>query len=374
MESVGRLAGGVAHDFNNMLTVIIGYCEMLLDDTRDNPNAQAMVNGINKSAKRATALTQQLLAFSRKQIIQPKPLNLNKHIINLEKMLYRLIGEHITLITQLDPGVNHIKADPAQLEQVIMNLAVNAQDAMPTGGKLIIKSSNVYFDEQYCRLHNELVPGNYVLLSISDNGCGMDEKTCQNIFEPFFTTKESGKGTGLGLSTVYGIVKQSGGHIEFHSRLNQGTTFNVYFPSAENKEAAEYYEKELVETVTLKGNESLLIVEDQENLREMMVESLKSYGYRVNAAPNGAEALGKFQQKNQHFDLLITDIIMPELNGIELAGKITRKYPGIKILYISGYAEDSIVDHKILLKGLTFLPKPFSPISLVQKVRNILDN
>jgi signal transduction histidine kinase/CheY-like chemotaxis protein len=375
MESIGRLAGGVAHDFNNLLTVIIGYCEMLLDDTKDNPTAASMVKGINRAAERAASLTKQLLAFSRKQIIQPKHLNINELIFNLEKMLRRLISEHIALIIRLEAEPGIIKVDPAQLEQVLMNLAVNARDAMPGGGKLTIETSNIYLDDAYCRLHSGLVPGDYVMLSISDTGCGMDEKTEENIFEPFFTTKEPGKGTGLGLSTVYGIVKQSGGHIGFYSQLQKGTTFNIYIPMAADAEAAGFKakEQESKEPKAVEGSESLLVVEDQEHLREMMVESLKLYGYRVIAAQDGAEALEICQQKKQSFDLLITDVVMPEMNGKELAEKIVRQSPGIKTLYISGYTEDTIGDHHILLEGLSFLPKPFSPTALAQKVRQILD-
>jgi len=375
MESIGRLAGGVAHDFNNLLTVIIGYCEMLLDDTKDNPTAASMVKGINRAAERAASLTKQLLAFSRKQIIQPKQLNINELVVNLEKMLRRLIGEHIALTTRLEAEPGVIKVDPAQLEQVLMNLAVNARDAMSDGGKLTIETSNIYLDDAYCRLHSELAPGNYVMLSISDTGCGMDEKTEENIFEPFFTTKEPGKGTGLGLSTVYGIVKQSGGHIGFYSQLQKGTTFNIYIPMAADAEAAGFNakEQESMEPKAVEGSESLLVVEDQEHLREMMVESLKLYGYSVIAAQDGAEALEICQQKKQSFDLLITDVVMPEMNGKELAEKIARQSPGIKTLYISGYAEDTIGDHHILLEGLSFLPKPFSPTTLAQKVRHILD-
>jgi len=376
MESVGRLAGGVAHDFNNLLTVIIGYCEMLADDTKDNPTTNSMVKSISRAAERAGSLTQQLLAFSRKQIIQPKHLNINELIVNLEKMLRRLISEHIVLITRMEAEPGIVKVDPAQLEQVLMNLAINARDAMPAGGKLTIETSNIRLDDTYCRLHSEVAPGDYVMISISDTGCGMDEKTEENIFEPFFTTKEPGKGTGLGLSTVYGIVKQSGGHIGFYSQLNQGTTFNIYFPAIKDTDAAEYKAigLESIESKAVVGSESLLVVEDQENLREMMVESLKLYGYTVHAAQHGAEALAICQQKKQPFDLLITDVVMPEMNGTELAEKIARQSPGIKTLYISGYAEDAIGDHNILLEGLFFLPKPFSPTALAQKVRYILDN
>jgi PAS domain S-box-containing protein len=376
MESVGRLAGGVAHDFNNLLTVIIGYCEMLLDDTKDNPAANSMVKGINRAAERAASLTQQLLAFSRKQIIQPKRLNINELIVNLEKMLRRLISEQIALITRLEAEPDIIKVDPAQLEQVLMNLAVNARDAMPGGGKLTIETSNIYLDDTYCRLHSEVTPGDYVMLSITDTGCGMDEKTEENIFEPFFTTKEPGKGTGLGLSTVYGIVKQSGGHIGFYSQVNKGTTFNIYFPIETDIEAEESgaIDQGTAEPKTVEGSESLLVVEDQDNLREMMVESLKLYGYNVHAAQDGTEALEICQKQNQSFDLLITDVVMPEMNGKELAEKIARQSPGIKTLYISGYAEDTIGDHNILLEGVSFLPKPFSPTALAQKVRHILDN
>lgn len=376
MESVGRLAGGVAHDFNNLLTVIIGYCEMLSDDTKDNPTASSMVKGINRAAGRAASLTRQLLAFSRKQIIQPKRLNINELIVNLEKMLHRLISEHISLTTRLEAEPGIIKVDPAQLEQVLMNLAVNARDAMPGGGKLTIETSNIYLDETYSRLHSEVAPGNYVMLSISDTGCGMDEYTEENIFEPFFTTKEPGKGTGLGLSTVYGIVKQSGGHIGFYSQLNKGTTFNIYFPTKAHTETAAHLtrEQEFMGPKTVVGSESLLVVEDQDHLREMIVESLKLFGYSVHAAQDGAEALEICQQKKQSFDLLITDVVMPKMNGKELAEKIARQSPGIKTLYISGYAEDAIGDHNILLEGLSFLPKPFSPTALAQKVRYILDS
>jgi len=376
MESVGRLAGGVAHDFNNLLTVIIGYCEMLADDTKDNPTANSMVKGINRAAERAASLTQQLLAFSRKQIIQPKRLNINELIVNLEKMLRRLISEHIALIIRLEAEPGIIKVDPAQLEQVLMNLAINARDAMPEGGKLTIETSNIYLDDIYCRLHSEVTPGDYVMLSITDTGCGMDEKTEESIFEPFFTTKEPGKGTGLGLSTVYGIVKQSGGHIGFYSQINKGTTFNIYFPTETGIDEEEYSAREegVRESETVEGSESLLVVEDQDNLREMMVESLKLYGYNVHAAQGGTEALEICHQQDQSFDLLITDVVMPEMNGKELAEKIARQSPGIKTLYISGYAEDTIGDHNILLEGLSFLPKPFSPTALAQKVRHILDN
>ena len=379
MESVGRLAGGVAHDFNNILTVIIGYCEMLAEDEKSNPGPLAMVKSIKSAAERAASLTRQLLVFSRKQIFQPTRLNINGLIKNLEKMLHRLIGEHITLKTHLAEEIHDIKTDAAQLEQVLMNLAVNARDAMPRGGTLLIETTNTYLDESYRRKYSEVIPGHYVMLAISDTGCGMDEKTRENIFEPFFTTKEAGKGTGLGLSTVYGIVKQSGGHICFYSEVDTGTTFKIYFP-ADNREMAEDKTKKMEspDLRSLEGHESLLVVEDQEDLREMIVESLRLYGYHVQAAQDGTEALELCQRHspapaNQPFAMLITDVVMPQMNGKELADKIVLQYPGIKILYISGYTEQAIVEHNILLEGLSFLPKPFSPSSLAEKVRYVLD-
>jgi two-component system cell cycle sensor histidine kinase/response regulator CckA len=378
MESVGRLAGGVAHDFNNILTVIIGYCEMLAEDEKANPDTLTMVKNIKAAAERAISLTRQLLIFSRKHIFQPTRLNMNDLIKNLEKMLHRLIGEHITLKTHLAAEIHDIKTDAAQMEQVIMNLAVNARDAMPQGGTLIIETSAVYLDESYRRKYSEVIPGDYVILAISDTGCGMDEKTRKNIFEPFFTTKEAGKGTGLGLSTVYSIVKQCGGHINFYSEVNLGTTFKIYFPAV-NREMAQDKAKKIksMDLNILEGNELLLVVEDQEDLREMIVESLRLYGYRVQAAQNGMEALELCQRHSspdQSFALLITDVVMPKMNGKELADKIVLQYPGIKILYISGYTEQAIVEHNILLKGLAFLPKPFSPALLAEKVRHLLDH
>lgn len=377
LESVGRLAGGIAHDFNNMLTTIIGYSELIFMEQGLNETVNEGVQEIKKSAERAASLTQQLLAFSRKQIMRPQQIDLNKLIKNLRKMLTRLIHEDITFSTKLNTGIGEIKADPVQIEQVIMNLVVNARDAMPDGGTLTIETQDVYLDESYRREQPEVIPGDYVLLMVSDTGHGIDSETIKNIFDPFFTTKELGQGTGLGLSTVYGIVKQSGGYIWVYSELDQGTTFKIYLPKITEHEK---YQESLLEKSLLgkqepmSGSEMVLLVEDEESLRKMIFRILKKYGYSIIEAADGVDALAIIEKADQlKIDLLVTDVIMPKMSGKKLSERLLERYPESKVLYISGYTDNTIVHHGVLDEGVSFLQKPFSPQSLAQKVREVLD-
>lgn len=379
MESVGRLAGGISHDFNNLLTVIKGYCEMLLNDEKLPEGPVGLVQGIKTASDRAAALTQQLLAFSRKQLVEPEVLNLNSQVTVFHGMLERIIGENIILETRLAPDIGNIKVDPSQLEQVIMNLTVNAADAMEQGGQLTIETANVYLDEDYCSEYNDLEPGDFVMLSVSDTGCGFDESVGESIFEPFFTTKTSGKGTGLGLSTVYGIVKQHGGHIWFHSAPGNGTAFKIYFPEVDaplpDTSPDPQESTRAIKTVDIKGGETLMVVEDEMGLREVIVQSLKEYGYNVFAAENGQEALEICNQTdNLRIDLLVTDVVMPGMNGKELADQMSEMFPGLKVLFISGYAKKTILNQGIPLEDVSLLAKPFSPKALVKKIRYILGN
>ncbi len=372
LESVGRLAGGIAHDFNNLLTTILGYADLILMEQDLDDTVKEGIQDIKKSAERAASLTQQLLAFSRKQVLQPRQINLNKLITNMEKMLKRLIHENIDLITKSDPDTGPIKADPGKIEQVIMNLAINARDAMPDGGKLNIETQNVYLDESYRSQHPEVTPGVYVLLAVSDTGHGMDEEIKKHIFEPFFTTKRVGEGTGLGLSTVYGIVKQSGGYIWVYSEPGHGTTFKIYLPRVE--EIDNQQENVYQDQKARGGTETILLVEDEEALKKMAGKILKKYGYTVIEGSNGIGALETIAKSGQpDIDLLITDVIMPEMGGKDLAERLLKKYPGLKVLYISGYTDDTIVHHGVLDEGVSFLQKPFSPQSLAQRVREVLD-
>jgi PAS domain S-box-containing protein len=371
MEAVGRLAGGVAHDFNNLLTAIIGYAELLmLHLTPDNP-LRANVEDILKAGEDAAALTHQLLAFSRKQILQTKILNLNDIVANIGKMLRRLIGEDVELVIALDPQLGLVKADPAQIDQVIMNLVVNARDAMPEGGTLTIETKNVHLDEEYARLHMEAQPGPYVMLAVSDSGAGMDEETLSHLFEPFFTTKETGKGTGLGLATVYGIVKQSGGHIGVYSEVGRGTTFKVYLPLSE--EAVETGSTFQATPELLRGRETILIVEDADVVRNLAREVLSQSGYTVLEARDGKEALRVCQQHEGPIHLLLTDVVMPGMSGCEVAEQLASLRPEMKVLYMSGYTDNAIVRHGVLESGIAYLQKPFSPAALTQKVREALD-
>jgi PAS domain S-box-containing protein len=372
MEAVGRLAGGVAHDFNNILTAITGYAELLLLTLGDLDPRHKDIEEIKKASGRASGLTRQLLAFSRKQVLQPRVLNLNAVVANMEKMLRRLIREDIELATVLDPALGRVKADPGQIEQVIMNLAVNARDAMPQGGKLTIETMNVYLDEDYARQHVDVQPGPYVMLAVSDTGVGMDEETLSHLFEPFFTTKEKGAGTGLGLATVYGIVKQSGGHIWVYSEPEPGTTFKIYLPRVE--EAVELLQPGAALAKLPQGTETVLLVEDADMVRELARRVLLQNGYTVLVARHGGEALQVCEQNEGPLHLLVTDVVMPGgMSGRDLAENLAPLHPGMKVLYISGYTDNAIARHGVLEPGIAFLQKPFTPDSLVRKVREVLD-
>jgi two-component system cell cycle sensor histidine kinase/response regulator CckA len=370
MEAVGRLAGGIAHDFNNLLTVIIGFTELLLYRHLDDLSPlRGPLEEVQKAGKWAASLTHQLLAFSRKQVLQPKVLDLNAVVADTEKMLRRLIGEDIDLVTVLDPELGPVKVDPGQLEQVIMNLAVNARDAMPQGGKLTIETANVELDEAYARRHTSVQPGPYVMLAVSDTGIGMGKETQSHLFEPFFTTKE--KGIGLGLPTIYGIVKQSGGHIWVYSEPGLGTTFKVYLPRVE--EAVEPPQPGTASAASLQGSETVLLVEDDGGVRMLVRDVLEISGYTVLEARHGEEALLICQQHSGPIHLMVTDVVMPGMSGRELAERLSPLYPEMKVLYISGYTEKGIVHHGVLDPATAFLQKPFTPNALAHKVRQVLD-
>jgi signal transduction histidine kinase/ActR/RegA family two-component response regulator len=370
LEAVGQLAGGVAHDFNNLLTVIGGYSEMLLKGAAPEDPSRQKILEIRKAAERAASLTRQLLAFSRKQVLQPKVLDLNSVVPDMGKMLRRMIGEDIELRTVLQPDLGNVKADPGQMEQVVMNLVVNARDAMRSGGTLTIETANAYLDETYARHHVAVVPGPYVMLAVSDTGTGMDEVTQQRIFEPFFTTKTLGKGTGLGLSTVYGIVKQSGGSIWAYSEVGKGTIFKVYLPRVD--ERAEEYKHVATLTDLPKGTETILLAEDAEMVRNLAKEVLETSGYRVLEATTGKAALRIAHQNQEQIHLLLTDVVMPEMSGRELANQLVLLHPEMRVLYMSGYTEDTIVHHGVLEEGINFIQKPFGPDTLSLKVREVL--
>ncbi len=370
LEGIGLLAGGVAHDFNNMLTVILGYCDLLSSRLSLNDRLLSDVWQIRKCGERAAALTRQLLAFSRKQVLEVRVLDLNALVSGLDRMLQRLIGEDIDLQTVLPSDLGLIKADPGQIEQVIMNLVVNARDAMSTGGKLTIETANVYLDQDYAGKHLAVTPGPYVMLAVTDSGCGMDSATKGRIFEPFFTTKEQGKGTGLGLSTVYGIVKQSGGNIWCYSELGHGTTFKIYLPRVEEEAVAVTLEK-LAQAVC--GSETVLVAEDEEMVRTLIVQLLSLDGYKVIAAKNGAEALRECENFQGPIGLLITDVVMPGISGYELMQSMAKIRPGMQVLFMSGYTGDAVLRHGMIEDGTAFLQKPFTRASLSQKVREMLD-
>jgi PAS domain S-box-containing protein len=371
MEAVGKLAGGVAHDFNNLLTAINGHSEMCLRRLTPEDPLYRHVEGIRKTGDRAAALTRQLLAFSRKQILQPQVMDLNQIVVELSKMLQRLIGEDVDLLMGLDANLGKVKADPNQLEQVLMNLCVNARDAMPKGGKLTIETSNVQLGAEFAGGHLSVPAGDYVMLAVSDTGCGMDASTKARIFEPFFTTKEVGKGTGLGLATVYGIVKQSGGNIWVYSEVDQGTTFKIYLPAVEGR-----VEKPKAEPAISKladGVETVLLVEDEEVVREMAMEILQECGYQVLQAKDGPEALRLAREHAGEIHLMLTDVVMPRMSGRELAEEIRPLRPDVRVLYMSGYTDDAIVHHGVLDEGTAFIGKPFSMQALARKVRETLD-
>ncbi len=371
LEAIGQLAGGVAHDFNNLLTVILGYSQLLAVQLKEEELLRPYVEEIQLAGDRASSLTRQLLAFSRKQIMQPKILDLNVVVSEMEKMLRRVIGEDIELRTVLDPELGNIKADPGQVEQVILNLVVNARDAMPNGGMLTIEAQNVYFDEEYTANHIASIPGPYVRLAVSDSGTGMDKETQAHIFEPFFTTKAVGKGTGLGLSTVYGIVKQSGGNIWFYSEVDHGTVFKVYLPRVD--ESVQVSKPKINQVEGLRGSETILVAEDDKMVRNLVVGVLKTYGYQVLEAASGGGAFLICERHKEAIHLLLTDVIMPEMSGSNLAKRLAQLKPEMKVLYMSGYADKAIVNHGILDADKPFLQKPFTPDLLVHKIREVLD-
>ena len=372
MEAIGQLAGGVAHDFNNLLTVIKGYSQMILESPCPEAKVRADAEHIDAAAERAASLTRHLLAFSRKQVLQPKVIDLNALIGNLDKMLRRVIGEDFELLTATAQDLGKVTADPGQIEQVIMNLVVNARDAMPKGGKITVETSNVHLDEGYAQEHEGVRPGPYVMLAVSDTGVGMDAATRSRIFEPFFTTKELGRGTGLGLSTVYGIVKQSGGHIWVYSEPAKGSTFKIYFARVDG--LAENFSLAGKPLAAARGSETILLVEDDQQVRELTRSVLTACGYSVLVAENAKVVKRICVQHTDAVQLLLTDVVMPGISGREVADQVSARWPGIKILYMSGYAENSIIHHGVLDTGIFFLPKPFTPSALAKKVREVLDD
>jgi signal transduction histidine kinase/CheY-like chemotaxis protein len=371
MEAVGRLAGGVAHDFNNLLTVILSYADMLLDGVPANDQRADDLGEIRKAAVTAGSLTRQLLAFSRQQVIEPRLLDLNEVVARSEKMLRRLIGEDIDVKTQLSETALTVMIDPGQLEQVMMNLAVNARDAMTNGGSLTLETAPVTLDAEYARDHWPAHAGNYAMLAVSDTGSGMDEQTRSHIFEPFFTTKSVGKGTGLGLATVYGIVKQSNGFIWVYSEIDHGTSFKIYLPLL-NRAPEQYATKSESDAPAI-GTETILLAEDAEAVRGAARQILERYGYTVLEAANGTVALIT-AEKAIKIDLLLTDVVMPEMSGRELATQFVRLKPNTKVLFMSGYTDDAIIRHGVLRPGTAYLQKPFSPETLARKVRAVLDS
>ena len=371
IEAVGRLAAGVAHDFNNILTAIMGHSELLLRQLDADDPRRKNAEQIEKVAHLAAGLTRQLLIFSRKQVIEPRVLNLNAVILNIKKMLCRLIGEDIEFCTLLDPAAGHIKADPGQIEQVIMNLAVNARDAMPNGGKLTVTTANTTLDKNHLKNFPDMGAGDYVMLAIADTGTGMSEEVKAHLFEPFFTTKPSGKGTGLGLATCFGIVKQNTGHINVHSELGSGTTFKIYFPQVQS--ALESPRVRNLPTEAAGGNETVLLVEDEPVVRELAVATLREKGYTVVEAVNGEEGLRLARQHDGKIDLVLTDVVMPVMGGKEMADALRTSHPDTKVLFTSGYTEDALGHHGVLRPGILFLPKPYMTATLARKVREILD-
>ncbi|MBI3029825.1 MAG: GAF domain-containing protein, partial [Candidatus Rokubacteria bacterium] len=370
MEAVGRLAGGIAHDFNNLMTIIAGRAEMLLGRLRPDDPLHRDIELFQKTSERAAALTRQLLAFSRRQVLQPRVLDLNAVVAGTDSMLRRLIGEDIDLVTVPEPALWPVKADPGQLEQVIVNLAVNARDAMPNGGKLTIETGNAKLGEGYASQHVAVKPGSFVVLAVSDTGMGMDEETRSRIFEPFFTTKERGRGTGLGLATVYGIVKQSGGNIWCYSEPGRGTTFKVYLPRVD--EPLESPDLAAAAPAPQGGEETVLLVEDEEELRGVAREILEMHGYTVLEAGHPDEAVRIAERHAGPIHLLVTDVVMPKMSGRDLVQCLAPLRPGTKVLYISGYTDDAIVHHGVLDPGTAFLEKPFNPDDLARKVREAL--
>lgn len=370
LEAIGKLAGGVAHDFNNLLSVITGYSELLLTRLGKEDRGLREIEEIRKAGERAASLTHQLLAFSRRQVLTPKPIRMNETVVNLAKMLKRLIGEHIELVTAVDPNLWTVLVDPAQIDQILINLAVNARDAMPGGGKLSISTSNVEFRSPRIEGESNIPAGQYVALEVTDTGCGMDPATLSRIFEPFFTTKEQGKGTGLGLATVYGIVNQSGGTIRVLSEPGAGTTFLVYFPRARYAGPAD--EPAGTEIQERSGDETILVAEDEGMVRELVCETLRGCGYTVLEAADGEEAISASGEYGGTIHLLVTDVVMPGMNGLELAAKMTAARPELLVLFMSGYSEEAVAQLGVRGAGEAFLQKPVTPSRLTGRVREIL--
>ena len=371
MQAIGRLAGGVAHDFNNVLTVIMGYAQQMIDTPA--PTAEGVHGGASQiitAGNRAASLTRQLLAFGRKQMLQPSVVNLNAVIVDVDKMLRRLISENVEIITRPAPRLGSVKADIAQIEQVLLNLVINARDAMPEGGTLTVETANVDLDEAYARNHAGVRAGAYVMLAVGDTGVGMDAETQSHIFEPFFTTKDVGKGSGLGLATVYGVVQQSGGHVWVDSEPGKGSTFRVYLPRVE---ARADLARAQVHQPTMRGSETILVAEDDRQVRDLTVAILKACGYLVLEVENVLDAERVCRQHEGGIDLLLTDVIMREMSGPDLARRLQRVRPHTKVLFMSGYTDKAIVHQGVLEAGIAFLPKPFTPSTLAGKVRQVLD-
>jgi signal transduction histidine kinase len=370
MEAIGRLAGSVAHDFNNLLSVILGHGSLLLDDLEELDPIREEVSAIVRAGERASDLTRQLLAFSRRQVLAPRALDMNSVVRESEKMLLRLLGDDIELVTRYAQDLVKVRVGPSQIDQVVVNLVVNARDAMPEGGKLTIETQNVVLDEAYASKHFEIVPGPYAMLAVSDTGIGMNRETQARIFEPFFTTKEHGKGTGLGLSTVFGIVKQSGGSIWVYSEPGKGTTFRVYFPKAGDIEDPV---RTPLPARVLTGTETILLAEDQDDVRRIACEILRRYGYRVLEARNAGEALLVCERHPERIHLLVTDVVMPKMTGRELAERLVALQPRLRVLYMSGYTDHAVVNHGHLEPDVAYVEKPLVPEAFARSVREVLD-
>ena len=372
IEAVGQLAGGMAHEFNNYLGIVLGYSELLLEEAGATEGLRRNVAEIKAATQRAASVTRQLLALSRRQVLEPRVLDVNAVVWETHKLLRRLIPGNIDLVPVLEPNLQPVKVDPAQIQQILINLVVNARDAMPQGGKVVIETANVELDEEYAGRHIEVQPGSYVMLAVSDDGPGIDAQTQARIFEPFFTTKGEGKGTGLGLSTVYGIVRQSGGHITVESALRKGTRFRIYLPPTAATELKLLDETPPIQTEVL-GTETVLVVEDEPALCRLISVSLEKRGYTVLAAEDGTEAIRILENNRDDIDLVVSDIMMPKLNGLELREKAILVRPDLRFLFISGYAEDTIGRTAHLPQDAGYLEKPFLPIELARKVRTLLN-
>jgi two-component system, cell cycle sensor histidine kinase and response regulator CckA len=371
MEAVGRLAGGIAHDFNNVLSVILSYCEMVLGELPEKDPLRPDIEEIGKAGKRAAELTRHLLMFSRQRVIAPKVLDLNEVLTNMDKMVGRILGADVELVALFAQSLGRVNVDPSSIEQLVMNLVVNARDAMPTGGRLTIETANVVLDDKYRCNHFSVTPGPYVMLSVTDTGVGMDEQTMSRMFEPFFTTKETGKGTGLGLSTVFGIVQQSGGNVSAESEVGKGTRFRIHLPRVEG--ALDEAHRTTRPPGGLRGSETILVVEDDDQVRGVALGILRKSGYQVLEARNAGEALLFAEKHPDEIHLLLSDVVMPHMSGPELAKRLDRHRPGMKVLCMSGYTDDSIIRHGVLESQFPFLQKPITPETLTRKVREVLD-